>query len=125
VLALAAALVAAGGCGSSKPDYCSTRSDLQRSIEGLTNLTPSSGLSGVQAQLKQIQSEANTLVAQAKSDFPSQTSAIRSSVNTVVSAVRALPSNPSASQIATVANDALAVVNSVRRFVDDSSSKCD
>jgi hypothetical protein len=120
VLATAATAVALAGCGSSKPAYCTDRTDLQNSVKGLT----SSGISGLKSQLKQIQSDASTLVSSAKGDFPSETSAITSSVNTLKSSVTALPSSPSAAQIATVTKDAAGVVSSVKSFVDASNSKC-
>ena len=120
VLAAAATAVALAGCGSSKPAYCTDRTDLQNSVKGLT----SSGISGVKSQLKQIQSDATTLVNSAKSDFPSETGAITSSVNALKSSVAALPSSPSAAQIAIVTKDAASVVSSVKSFADASNSKC-
>ena len=120
VLAAAATAVALAGCSSSKPAYCTDRTNLQNSVKGLT----SSGISGIRSQLTQIQSDATTLVNSAKGDFPSETSAITSSVSTLKSAVAALPSSPSAAQIATVTRDAASVVSSVKSFTDASSSKC-
>ena len=122
VAALAAIVLAA--CGSSKPAYCSSRSNLENSIKGLTSLNVSSGISGLEAQVKKIQSDATTLVNQAKGDFPSETSAISSSVSKLESAVKSLSSNPSAGEIASVASAASGVVSSVKSFVDSSSSKC-
>jgi hypothetical protein len=63
-------------------------------------------------------------VSAAKSDFPTQTNTVKSSVDTLVSAVKALPSSPSATQIATIAADARSVVDSVHSFTDASKSKC-
>jgi hypothetical protein len=120
VLAAAATAVGLAGCGSSKPAYCTDRTDLQNSVKGLT----SAGISGIKTQLTQIQSDASTLVNSAKSDFPSETGAITSSVDTLKSSVTALPSSPSATQIATVTRDAASVVSSVKSFVDASNSKC-
>ena len=120
VLAAAATTVALAGCGSSKPAYCTDRTNLQNSVKGLT----SAGVSGLKSQLKQIQTDATTLVNSAKGDFPSETSAITSSVSTLKSSVAALPSSPSAAQIATVTRDAAGVVSSVKSFTDASSSKC-
>ena len=120
VLAAAATAVGLAGCSSSKPAYCTDRTNLQNSVKGLT----SSGISGIKTQLKQIQSDATTLVSSAKSDFPSETSAITSSVNALKSSVTALPSSPSAAQVATVTSDAASVVSSVKSFVDASNSKC-
>ena len=123
---LAAALLAAlAGCGgSSKPAYCSDRSDLQSSVKGLSDLTASSGISGLKTQLKTIQSDANKVVSSAKSDFPSETDAITTSVDTLQSAVQAVPSSPTAKQFAPVATAAAGVVSSVKSFVDATNSKC-
>jgi hypothetical protein len=120
VLAAAATAVTLAGCGSSKPAYCTDRTNLQNSVKGLT----SSGISGIRSQLTQIQSDATTLVNSAKSDFPSETSAITSSVSALKTSVTALPSSPSAAQIATATRDAASVVSSVKSFVDASNSKC-
>lgn len=117
-------LIAVTGCGSSKPGYCADRTHLENSIKGLTSLNVSSGVSGLKTQLQKISSDATTLVNSAKSDFPSQTSAIKSSLKTFENAVKGLPSRPSASQIASVASSASGVVSSVQKFVTDSKSKC-
>ena len=121
----AVGLVALAGCGGSgKPAYCSDRSNLQSSIKGLTSLDTSSGISGLKTQLKTIQSDASKLVSSAKSDFPTQTSAIKSSVAALDSAVNALPPHPSASQLHGVATAAASMVSSVKTFMDATSSNC-
>ena len=118
-------LVALAGCGSSnKPAYCSARTSLENSINEVTSLSPSSGISALQAAFTNIKTDANAVVSQAKSDFPSETSAITSSVDALTSAVSALTANPSASQIATVVSAAGNVVSSFKSFVDASKSKC-
>jgi len=120
-----AALVGVAGCGGSgKPAYCSDRSNLESSIKGLTSLNPSSGISGLKAQLTTIQGDATKLVDSAKSDFPSQTSAITASLVALQSAVKALPSHPSAAQLAGVATAASSVVSSVKSFMNATSSTC-
>jgi conjugal transfer/entry exclusion protein len=118
--AAAAAVVALVGCSSSKPAYCTDRTNLQNSVKGLT----SAGISGLKSQIQQVQSDATTVVNSAKGDFPNQTSAITSSVDTLKNSLAALPSSPSATQIATVTRDAASVVTSVKNFVDASNSKC-
>jgi hypothetical protein len=115
------ALVALAGCGSSKPAYCKNRSNLESSIKGLN---VSGGLSGLQSQVQTIKSDATSLVSSAKSDFPSETTALQTSVNQLESALKALPASPSASQIATVASSAASVASSITGFVDASKSKC-
>ncbi len=71
----AVALIALAGCGSSKPSYCSDRTNLENSIKNLPSVTSSSGISGLKTQITTIQSDATSLVNAAKSDFPTQTSA--------------------------------------------------
>ena len=71
-----------------------------------------------------IANNASKLVDQAKGDFPTQTSAITTSVNALKSSVAGLSSSPSAAQIATITKDAGSVVSSVANFMTASSSKC-
>jgi hypothetical protein len=118
------ALVALAGCGGSKPAYCSARANLESSVQEATSLSPSSGIGTLQTAFKKVQTDANAVVSQAKGDFPSETSAIKSSVDALTSVVNSLPANPSASQIATVVSSASSVVRSVKSFVDASRSKC-
>jgi len=122
---VAPALVAAlAGCSSGPPSYCSNRDNLQNSVNGLKNLNASSGVSGLKSQLDKIQTDATNVVNSAKSDFPTQTSTITTSVDALKSSVSALTTSPSAAQIATVTKDAASVVSSVKSFTDASSSKC-
>ena len=121
----AATLIALAGCGSSsKPAYCSDRTNLENSVKNLPTVTSSSGVSGLKSQLTTIESDATAVVNSAKSDFPSQTSAVKTSVDALQSAVNALPASPSASQIAAIGLDAKDVVSSVKSFTDASKSKC-
>jgi len=119
-------MVALAGCSSSssssssKPAYCTDRTNLENAVKGLASLN----ISGLKAQVQMVQSAATALVNSAKSDFPSQTSAITSSVDALKSAVAGLSSTPSAAQLATVTKDAANVVSSVKSFTDASSSAC-
>ena len=121
----AAALIALAGCGSSsKPAYCSDRTNLENSVKNLPSVTSSSGVSGLKSQINTIVSDANSVVNSAKSDFPSETSAVKTSVDALQTAVKALPSSPSASQIAAIGLSAKNVVSSVQSFSDATKSKC-
>ena len=74
----AGALIALAGCGSSsKPAYCTDRSNLENSIKNLPSAATSSGVSGLKSQINTIVSDANAVVSSAKSDFPTQTSAVK------------------------------------------------
>jgi len=126
VCAVVIGLVALAGCGgsSSKPAYCTARTNLESAITDITSLSPTSGISALEAAFTKIKTDANTVVSEAKSDFPSQTSAIQSSVASLTSAVSALKSNPSAGNIATTTGAAASVVSSFQSFVNTSKSKC-
>jgi len=120
----AVVLIALAGCGSSKPAYCSDRTNLENSVKNLPSSVTSNGISGLTSQITTIKSQATTLVSSAKSDFPTQTSAVKTSVDALSSAVKALPSSPSATQLAAIGLDASNVVSSVKSFTDASKSKC-
>jgi hypothetical protein len=126
LLALVAVAVAAAltGCSSSKPAYCTDRTNLQSSVNGLTSSISSRDISGVKSQVDKIQSDATTVVNSAKGDFPNETSAITSSVDALKGSLGTLSSSPSAAEIATVAKDGASVVSSVKSFMDASNSKC-
>jgi hypothetical protein len=117
-------LIALSGCGSSKPAYCSNLTTLQSSIKGLTGEVKSGGVSALETQLKKIESDATTLVNSAKSDFPNETSAITSSIDTLAGSVKALGSSPSAKDVLGLAPQAAGVVSSVKGFSDATNSKC-
>ena len=121
-----AGVVALAGCSSSSGPaaYCAARTNLENSIKGLTSLNASSGVSGLTSQVTAIENNASKLVDSAKGDFPTQTSAITSSVNALKSSVAGLSSSPTAAQIATITKDAGTVVSSVASFMSASSSKC-
>lgn len=116
------AMVVATGCG--KPQFCADRTALENSVKGLPSAATSSGVSGLEAQLKTVQSDANTLVASAKSDFPTESSAIENSIKQLESSVKGLPTDPSTSQLAGIAINASAVVNSVKSFTAATDKDC-
>jgi len=127
--ALISGAIVAGGCGSSgssssKPAICSARKDLENSVKGLTSLNPSSGVSGLEAQLKKVESSAAKLVTEAKGEFSSETHAIKSSVDSLAASAQKLKSSPSAGNIAAVTSDATKVVGSVKAFALATTAKC-
>lgn len=119
-----AAVLAVAGCGSSKPAYCTDRTNLENSVKGLTSLNVSSGISGLESQLQKIQSSANSAVNSAKSDFPTETTALKSSVTSLENAVKGVTSSPTAGQITSIATAASGLVTAVNNFVNATKSKC-
>jgi hypothetical protein len=122
--AVAIGVVALAGCSDSKPAYCTDRTNLENSVKGLTSLNFSGGISAIQSQVAMIGTNATALVNSAKSDFPSQTKAITSSVDALKNSVAALAADRSAANIATATRDAASVVTSVKSFTNATSSQC-
>ena len=122
VVGLTLVLVA---CGSSKPSYCSKVSGLESSVKDLGNVDVSSGgVSALQSQITKVESSANDVISSAKSDFPSETSAVSSSLKSLDTAVSQAGSSPSAAQIAAIGVDVKNVVTAVQSFTNATDSKC-
>ena len=122
----AAALVAAGCGGSSKPAYCSDVSDLQQSVTDLKNVQLQSGaLPTLQTDLQTVQTNANAVVSSAKADFPSQTSALQSSVSSLSKTINKLPQSPTPQQLLQLAPEINSVVTAAQGLQSATSSSCD
>jgi len=123
VVLCAGALAACGG--SSKPSYCSAVSNLESSIKAIpsTNIVQT-GLSGLESALTKVQSDAQTAINAAKSDFPNETSALKTSIDTLTTTVKQATSSPSASTIAQIPGQVSAVVTAANNFQSTTKSKC-
>jgi predicted PurR-regulated permease PerM len=122
-LVLCAILAACGG--SSKPGYCSAVSNLESSIKAIpsTNIV-ATGLNGLKSSLTKVQSDAQTAISAAQSDFPNETSALKSAVDTLETTVRQAASSPSAATLAQIPAQVSAVVTAVNNFQSATKSKC-
>jgi hypothetical protein len=120
---LAAAVAGlAGGCGGSgKPAFCDHVNTLNKSIQ---SLSLSGGIDAVKGQLTKIESQAETVVSSAQSDFPGETQAIKTAFTKLQKDVKALGSSPSGAEVATVVADGANALRAVSDFVDASKSKC-
>jgi hypothetical protein len=124
-LVVAATLVAAcGSSGSSKPAYCSKISDLKSSVADLGKVKPvQNGASAVTSALDKVKSNADAAVAAAKSDFPSETSALRSAIDNLEKSAQRLKSSPVAT-ITALPGQIQAAVSAVTNLKSATSSKC-
>jgi outer membrane murein-binding lipoprotein Lpp len=127
VVALSAATVVAAGCGSdNKPAYCSDVSDLKQSVNDLKDVQLNTGaVSTLQTDVQKVQSDTNAVVSSAKQDFPNQTSALQSSVSSLSTAIKQLPSSPSAQQLASLVPKISSTVTAAKNLEDATSSACD
>ncbi len=118
------ALIAAG-CGSSKPEYCSKADDLQGALDTLKGDVSDGNLSAISSDLQTAMTDLDAVASSARSDFPKETRAMRSSFSTLTSTIKALPSSPSTSDLVRVAADVVAVKTAVDNFKTATSSECD
>jgi hypothetical protein len=102
----AAALVLSGlaaGCSSSKPAYCTDASQLKTSVQDLGNVNINvHDLSSVDTAVSKVQADAEKFAADAKSAYPSQTTALKDSVSSLETAVKSAMSQPSVTTVAAV-----------------------
>jgi hypothetical protein len=127
---LAVASIAVGsvvwlGCGSSKPEYCSKTDDLQEALSTMKGDVTAGKVSAIQPDVQTVRKDVDAVVSSARSDFPSQTKALDSSISKLTAAVEALPSSPSVSDVLRLAGDVGGVTTAVREFKAATSSKCD
>ena len=126
VLGLAAGGCGGGGGGGTKPEYCSKLGDLESSVRELGDVQiATGGRDAVEAALTKVETNARSTVAAAKSDFPSETSAITESISSLKTSTRKLAASPTPQQGGPVALAITAVVTSVNNFADATKSECD
>jgi hypothetical protein len=115
------------GCGSSsKPAYCSAVSKVENALKSLPSAedVKKNGVGTLKSAFSQLQQNATTAVNQAKSDFSSQTTALRSSLDALSSTVKQIASSPSAQTIAQLPAQLSAVGTAAKDLQSAVSSKC-
>jgi hypothetical protein len=126
LLAFATTILLAACGGSSKPGYCSSVNNLKTSVQDLGKVNPvQNGTNSVKSALQKVQSNATSVVDSAKSDFPSQTTAIDDAVSALETTAKLLASNPKQPQlIAQIPGQVKALTSAVDTFINDTKSKC-
>jgi hypothetical protein len=125
VALLSLSVLIAAGCGTSKPAYCSKANDLQGALDTLKSDVSDGNVSAISSDVQTAKTDLDAVASSAKSDFPSETRAVRSSLSTLASAIKALPSSPSTSDLVRLAGDVTAVKTAVDNFKTATSSECD
>ncbi len=129
VLALLALLIGGAllaGCGSSKPAYCSPVSKVENAVKSLPTVddVKKNGLGTLKSALLQLQQNATNAVNQAKSDFSSQTTALKSAVEALSSTVKQIVGTPSLQTLAQLPAELSAVGTAAKNLQSAVSSKC-
>ena len=123
----AAVLVLSGlaaGC-SSTPAYCTAGSQLKTSVHNLGNVNVAkNGLGSLQTALSKVQASARTFASDAKSAFPSQTTALNSSLASLAAAIKSAQGQPPLTAAAAVVSSVTAVKNAASNLQNALSAKC-
>ena len=131
LLLMAAVLVLSGlaaGCsssGSTKPAYCAAASQLKTSVQDLGNITVNlSDLGSVNTAVSKVSSDAKTFASEAKSAYPSQTTALNNSLSGLETAIKSALSHPSLTTVAAVGSSITQVKTSASNLQKAASGKC-
>ena len=127
----AAVLVLSGlaaGCsssGSSKPAYCTAASQLKTSVHNLGNVNVAqNGLSSLQTALGKVQTSASTFATDAKSAYPSQTTALKNSLSSLETAIKSAKGQPPLTAAAAVVPAVTQVKTSASNLQSAVKGKC-
>ena len=127
VAVLAVAVLAACGSSSSssKPSYCSALTSLKESVKALpTTDVIKNGTNALKASVNKVIANAHTVVDSAKQDFPSETTAITSAVDSLKTTVGQLQQSASPALVVQAAGNVASVGSAVKSFSSSASSKC-
>jgi hypothetical protein len=86
---------------------------------------PSGALSTVQTDVQKVQSNADAVVSSAKQDFPTETTALESSVSILSTAINKLPPSPTPQQLVALVPEIQSVVTAAQGVSGATSSACD
>ena len=124
----AALLVVSGlaaGCSSSPPAYCTAATNLKTSVHNLGSVNVAkNGLSSLQTALNKVQTDATTFASDAKSAYPSQTSALKNSLSSLETAIKSAKGQPPLTAAAAVAPAVTQVKTSASNLENAASGKC-
>lgn len=123
---LVAGALPLSSCGSSKPSYCAEEAELKKNVQALGEVNVvQGGTNAVTSALHKVESSAKGLVEAAKSEFPTQTQALDTSVSTLVGSVKEL-ANPQTSTSAAgkIPGEVAALSTALTGFTSATSSKC-
>jgi hypothetical protein len=124
----AAALVLAGlaaGCSSSKPAYCTDASQLKTSVQDLGNVDINiHDLSSVGTAVSKVKADAQKFATDAKSAYPSQTTALKNSVSGLQAAVKSAIAQPSVTTVAAVGSSVSQVKTAAGNLQEAAKGAC-
>jgi hypothetical protein len=114
-----------GSSSSSKPAYCTAASKLKTSVQDLGNVNINvHDLSSVNTAVSKVQADAKTFASEAKSAYPSQTTALQNSVSSLETAVKSAMAQPSLTTVAAVVSSVTQVKTAADNAQTAVKGKC-
>jgi hypothetical protein len=114
----------AAGC-SSKPAYCTAADQLKTSVQDLGNINVNvHDLSSVNTAVSKVQANAKTFASEAKSAYPSQTTALQNSLSSLEAAVKSAMGQPSLTTVAAVVSSVTQLKTAASNLQSAASGKC-
>jgi hypothetical protein len=112
------------GCSRTRA-FCTAGSQLKTSIHDLGNVNVvKNGLGSLRTALSKVQADAKTFATDAKSAFPSQTTALNNSLSSLATAIKSAQGQPPLTAAATVVSSVAQVKNSASALQSAISGKC-
>jgi hypothetical protein len=103
---------------------CKSAADLKASILGLKDTKASGGTSAVSAQVTKIKQDLNTLKADSKGQFTTQSTELSNALNKLTSSLDAAKANPNAGTLSALATAAGTVVTTGTSLVTAVQNTC-
>ncbi len=115
----------AAGCSSSKPAYCTDAANHKTSVSNLGNVdVATNGLGSLQTALSSVQTNASAFATDAKSAYPSQTTALQNSVSSLGAAIKSAKGQPPLTAATAVASSVTQVKTSASALQSAVSGAC-
>lgn len=113
-----------GGAAAPAP-YCTALTNLESSIKALAGPeVVHHGTSALEANFEKVKQNAEAVLDATRSEFPSQSAALKSSVDTLASTVEQIAHAPSAALIARLPGQVSSVATQAKNLRAAASSKC-
>lgn len=113
------------GAAGTRAPYCTALSNLESSIKALPGTeVVKHGTSALESAFSQVKQNTEAVVEATKSEFPTQSAALKSSVDTLTSTVEQIAHAPTGALIAQLPGQVSAVATQAKNLQNAASSKC-
>jgi hypothetical protein len=118
-------LVTLGGCGGDQPPVCDSLEATQVALDHALNANQSeNGLAELKVELDQLKANLERLAADARGQFPTEVSAVRSAADQVAASVTTARADVTATTLAGVRSALTGLSNSVTNLQTAMSDTC-